>query len=156
MPRVPAARQKKARRALDGRYPQLNAARTAASRPAGGWLHAIREALGMTTADVAARLNVAPSSVARFEKSEVAGRIQLDTLARTADALGCDLVYALVPRRPLEETVDERAHELARRELKSLGHTMDLEAQGLPASERRLLEQELAEELKSEPGLWRD
>jgi predicted DNA-binding mobile mystery protein A len=150
------ARQAKARGAIDRRYPQLQAARASASRPTGGWLRAVREALGMTTLDVAQRLAVQPSTIHRFETSEQAGHIQLDTLARAADALGCELVYLLVPRRPLEEVVDERARELARRELRSLGHTMDLEDQGVPELLVRDREQELVVEIKSRPGLWRE
>ncbi len=110
----------------------------------------------MTTADVAARLGVAASSVTRFELSELAGRIQLDTLERAADALGCDLVYAVVPRIPLEELVDGRARELAWRELRALGHTMDLEAQGVSEEELRERQRDLVAELKNLPGLWRE
>ena len=61
-----ARRQRQAQRALDQRRPSLVVAQAAATAPAGGWLRAVREALGMTTADVAARLDVAPSSVTRF------------------------------------------------------------------------------------------
>jgi predicted DNA-binding mobile mystery protein A len=116
----------------------------------------MREALGMTTADVAARLDVNPSSVHRFEASEAAGRIQLDTLSRVADALGCDVAYLLVPRRPLEDVVDDRALQLARRELAGLGHSMELEGQGLTGDELKERERDLVLELKSHPGLWRE
>jgi len=156
VPTKTARRQSSARRALDRRLPDLTNAKAAAARPAGGWLRAVREALGMTTADAAQRLGVTPSSITRFEQSEVAGRIQLDTLERAADSLGCDVVYLLVPRRPLEAVVDERARDLARRELRAVGHTMDLELQGLPAVEIREREQELVTELKERPGLWRE
>ena len=146
----------RARRALDRRFEELRENLVgAAARPAGGWIRAIRQALGMSTADLAARLEVAPSTVNRFELNERAGRIQLDTLARVAEALDCDLVYALVPRRTLEDIVDDRARTMALRELGAVGHTMDLEAQGLSAD--RLAERagDLAEELKGRPGLWR-
>lgn len=151
-----AARGVRARRALDRRFAALREGLAgAAARPAGGWVRAIREALGMSTADLAARLKVAPSTVNRFEVNEQAGRIQLDTLVRIADELDCDLVYALVPRRPLEDIVDDRARELASRELAAVGHTMTLEAQGLAAERVRERVDDLAEELKSRPGLWR-
>jgi predicted DNA-binding mobile mystery protein A len=148
-------RQKEARHALDQRYLQLKTAQSAAARPAGGWLRAVREALGMTVIDVADRLEVAPSSVTRFEQSELAGRIQLDTMERMADVLGCDLVYLLVPRRPLEDAVTDQATMLARRELSALGHTMDLEAQGVSDAELEERERDLVAELKGLPGLWR-
>jgi predicted DNA-binding mobile mystery protein A len=148
-------RGRRARQALDRRTVELRRVAAAAARPAGGWVRAIREALGMTTADLATRLGVAQSTIQRLEASEQAGRIQLDTLARVADALDCDLVYALVPRRPLEDVVDDRARELARDELVSVGHTMDLEAQGLGADRLRERVDDLANELKARPGLWR-
>jgi predicted DNA-binding mobile mystery protein A len=110
----------------------------------------------MSTADLAARLEVAPSTVNRFELNERAGRIQLDTLTKVAEALDCDVVYALVPRRRLEEIVDDRARTLAMRELAAVGHTMDLEAQGVSAERMVERTRELAEELKGRPGLWRD
>ena len=68
------------------------------SRPAGGWLRPIREALGVTLTDLAKRLKVTPPAIRSFEQAEAEDRITLASLRRTADALGCDLIYALVPR----------------------------------------------------------
>ena len=148
------AKGERGRRALDRRGARLRELVDAGARPNGGWVRAIREALGMTTADLAARLDVAQSTVHRLELSEQSGRIQLDTLARAADALGCDLVYALVPRRSLDEIIDDRVRELAFKELAGVGHTMDLEAQGLGAERMQERLQDLTKELKSRPGLW--
>lgn len=52
-------------------------------------------------------------------------------MERAADALGCDLVYALVPRLPLDQLVEQQAQQLALMHPKSLGHTMALEDQAL-------------------------
>lgn len=153
---VVASRAKPARRALDRRGAELRKLQAAGARPAGGWARAIRQALGMSVTDLADRMNVAPSTVHRLEVSEQSERIQLDSLRRVADALDCDLVYALVPRRPLQEMVDEQAHELAKRELAALGHTMDLEAQGLGSERLKERVDELAEQLKARPGLWQE
>lgn len=43
--------------------------------------------------------------------SEAADRVRLDTLRRAADALGCDLVYLLVPRRRLTAVVPSEMEE---------------------------------------------
>jgi predicted DNA-binding mobile mystery protein A len=147
----------RARRALDPRLAAWREFATAsgAGRPSGGWVQAIREALGMSAQDLADRLGVAGSTVGRLERSEQAGRIRLDTLERVAQELNCDLVYALVPRRPLEQVVDDRARELAAEEMVSLGHTMDLEAQGLSADRMRERLESMTEERKNQPGLWR-
>jgi predicted DNA-binding mobile mystery protein A len=85
----------------------------------------------MTGFQLAARLSVRPQSVDALEKSEAADSIQLGTLRRAAEALGCTLVYALVPKTSLEESVNARAREIALRELQRIDHTMKLEAQGI-------------------------
>jgi len=45
--------------------------------------------------------------------------------------MGCTLVYALVPRRPLEEMVRDRARQIAVETLARVDHTMRLEGQGV-------------------------
>ena len=79
----------------------------------------------MSSRQLAARMGVSQPAVSQLERSEVAGRIQLDSLRRAAAALDCDLVYSLVPRASLEETLDARARALARRDLASRGRTRD-------------------------------
>lgn len=150
------ARQARARGALERRLGAWRQLPSKGARPHGGWVRAIREALGMSAEDLAHRMGVAQSTISRIERSERTGRIQLDTLERAADALGCELVYALVPRKQLEETVDDRARELAAQRLGRVGHTMALEAQGLSEDRMRTKLQILAEDLKNSPGLWHD
>src|SRR5712692_2909237 len=77
--------------------------------PVRGWIKGIRESLGMTTVQLAKRLGVKQPSVVAIEQSEVKGTIELATLRRVAEALDCTLAYALVPNKPLEQTVRERA-----------------------------------------------
>ena len=81
--------------------------------PEGGWIREIRAALGMSGRQLAARMGLSQSAVSQLEQSELDGRVQLETLGRAAAALDCDLVYALVPRTSLEETVRTRARVLA-------------------------------------------
>ena len=69
-------------------------------RPPAGWLRAIREALGMTSGVLAERLGVTASGARKLEQAEAVDAITLGTLRRVAEALDCDLQYALVPRRP--------------------------------------------------------
>ena len=97
--------------------------------PPKGWVRAIREALGMTGVQFAARLGIRPQSVEALEKSEANGGIQLKTLRRAAEALDCTLVYALVPNTSLDRVVRERARKIAMRDLGRVAHTMKLEAQ---------------------------
>lgn len=98
--------------------------------PRGGWLKAIRTALGITTRQFAARVGLAHSTIVEAEQGEAAGTISLGQLRRLADALECDLRYVLVPRKPLVDRLDEQAERKAREQVASLAHTMALEAQG--------------------------
>jgi predicted DNA-binding mobile mystery protein A len=134
-----------ARRALDQRLDGVRASTASLAVPQGGWLRAIRDALGLSSAVVGNRLGLDDSTVRRIERNEREGVIQLDTLVRTAAALGCDVVYALVPRRPLNDTVVERATLLAQREIADVDHTMALEDQRTPVDSHRI--HELANEL---------
>lgn len=100
-------------------------------RPRSGWLRAIRNALGMTTRQLAARLGMTHGNIARAEKAEAQKTISLETLADMASALDCELVYALVPRKPLRDVVEARAEEIARRQINRSGHNMALEDQAV-------------------------
>ena len=103
--------------------------------PPRGWLKEIREALGRTERQQAARLGVAGSTLHKSEQSEAEERITLGQLRKLADGLDCALVYALVPRKPLTEVVQNRATQLAREEVYGVAHTMSLEDQR-PTDER--------------------
>jgi predicted DNA-binding mobile mystery protein A len=98
-------------------------------RPPAGWLRAIREALGMSSGVLAERLGVTASGARKLEQAEAVDAITLGTLRRVADALDCDLQYALVPRRPLREMRWQQALHLAQQWQQRAGRTMALEAQ---------------------------
>lgn len=98
-------------------------------RPPSGWIQAIRTALGMTTRQLAARLEVSQSTLTSLEKSEAEDRITLQSLRKVADALDCDLQYTLVPRMPLKQRVEERAETIARNRVTRVLHSMRLEDQ---------------------------
>jgi predicted DNA-binding mobile mystery protein A len=99
------------------------------SRPSGGWLRAVRQALGMTTRQLAKTVGVTQAAVVDAERTEAKGDITLATLRRYAAALGCELTYALVPKRPLQEIVEERADGIARDQVSRVRHSMSLEDQ---------------------------
>jgi predicted DNA-binding mobile mystery protein A len=98
-------------------------------RPSRGWIRAIRQALGMTTAQLAKRMAVPQPRVIELERGEAEGKITVQSLERAAEALGCRFVYVLVPIQPLTKTINERAAQLADRQLESVEQTMRLEAQ---------------------------
>ncbi len=97
--------------------------------PGRGWIRAVRQALGMTTAQLALRMGIRQPSIVNLEQSEEKGSIELATLRRAAEALNCTLVYALIPKKPLEAMVRERARAFMRRRRGPVEHTMLLEDQ---------------------------
>jgi predicted DNA-binding mobile mystery protein A len=99
------------------------------ARPNGGWLRAIRQTLGMTTRQLAKSVGVTQAAVVDAERTEGKGDITLATLQRYAAALGCEVTYALVPKRPLQEMVEERADRIARDQVSRVRHSMALENQ---------------------------
>ena len=127
------------------------------SLPRQGWLRAVRMAWGMTSGQLAKRLNTSQSSVIEYEKREAAGTITLATLRRVAAAKECDLVYALVPRRPLGDIVRNQAEFVARRKLEPVALSMKLEDQAISADAMERQVQELARKLIAgrRGELWR-
>lgn len=126
--------------------------------PRGGWVCAIREALGMTQAQLGSRMNISRQSVQDFEKAEVERRITLDSLDRLAQAMGCRVVYALVPETgSLDDVLLQRANQVAEAMLKTTDHSMKLEAQGVSQLERERQRKVLLETLlrDSPRKLWR-
>ena len=115
--------------------------------PRDGWLRTIREALGMTSRQLAARTEKSKTTVLSAERNEASGTVQLDTLQSLADALDCDLLYALVPRTSLRERLERQACMIAAETVDRVSASMELEAQGVPEEERARQIDELAEEV---------
>lgn len=144
-----------ARRHLDQRLSRWQPASTFV-RPPRGWIRAIREAIGMTAAQLAVRLNVSQSRVSALEKNEVRDALTLETIGRVAQALDCTFVYALVPNTSLEVLVTEQVKKQVAERLARVDHTMKLEAQGLPDAEivaerERIINEVLKSNLR---GIW--
>ena len=107
----------------------------------------------MTTAQLGARMKVRQPRIVELEKAEVSGNITMRSLERAAEALGCRVVYALVPLKPLTTTLEERAVQIAERQLSSVEQSMRLEAQGVDDEEqRKRTRQRLVHELLRRPA----
>lgn len=141
---------------LDRRFQQIPT--ESLSIPQKGWIRAIREALGMTTGQLASRVKVDQSVVVRYEEREEKGTITVDTLRQVADALDCDLVYTFKPRRSLTQMIRERAMQKARDLVGRVSHSMNLEEQGLSKRANEEQVEQLTEELLrgKRKKLWED
>lgn len=126
--------------------------------PPSGWIKAVREALGMTTRQLAARMGAARSRVTAIEKAEVTGSTTIKTLREAAEAMNCTFVYAIVPTTTLDDILREQAAKKADAELARHHHTMRLENQAmtksdLAAERERLVSDMLAGSLRR---VWDD
>ena len=142
-----------ARRRLDERLTGVSATAVGPT-PHRGWIRAIRDALGMSTTELAARMGVSQQSVTDLERSEVRETIKLDTLRRAADALDCDLVYVLVPRGGLDDAVWTQARRQAARHVAQVAHHSRLEDQAIDEKATQVQIEDLAWRLVDRRGLW--
>ncbi len=142
----------KARAALERDLDRHRATPTPSPRP--GWIRAIREALGMSTRELATRAGLSPQRISQIEHGESDRSLTLATLERVADALGCRVEYVLVPNRPLDEMVWQQARAKAFSELAEVDHTMALEAQRPDADSTERAAEDLARTYVDRRGLW--
>ena len=118
-------------RQLDRTLEPFQAARKV-SRPSKGWIRAIRQALGISSGELARRLGTSRQLPLQLEKGEAEDRITLKSLRAVANALDCDLVYALVPRAAsLGELIENRARAEAKQRVLGVEHSMALENQAV-------------------------
>lgn len=135
-----------ARKALGKKLAPLSAD-TLQTRPHRGWIRAIRDALGMSAAQLAKKMGVSQPRVTALEKAEADDSVTLASLRRAAEALDCTLVYALVPKTSLDDMVMTRARAKAAKILQRVDHTMSLERQNLEDAETREQIEILAQDL---------
>jgi predicted DNA-binding mobile mystery protein A len=112
----------------------LEAFRAAQSlpRPQKGWIRTIREAMGVSAAELGRILGSSRQLPLQLEKAEAEDRITLKSLRNVANALDCDLVYALVPRAgTMRELIENRARRQARKHVLEVEHSMALEDQAV-------------------------
>lgn len=126
------------------------------AHPPRGWVHEIRTALGLTTAQLASRMGLSQAGVSKLERREAEGSLTLNSLRTAADALECDLVYALVPRAgSLTAVLETRARAIATAAVTRVSHTMRLEDQGVSAAAVQEQIDELTRDLLDNPrALW--
>lgn len=120
--------------------------------PRSGWIKAVRGALGMNTRQLADRVGVGQSNITRIEAREPSGKVTLERLARTARAMNCKLIYAIVPDdrfADLEAIIAERAKALAEQLVHTAEHSMRLEKQGASNDDLAREVASLAHQLKS-------
>lgn len=82
------------------------------------WLRGVRQVLGMRVSEVAERLKVSPAEVYRREMSEAQDTITLCRLRAAAEAMDCELIYAIAPRYGTLEALAEQLADERRKKAK--------------------------------------
>jgi mobile mystery protein A len=126
-------------------------------KPSAGWIKVIRQALGMTSYQLAKRIGCSQSNVAALERREKAGAISLNALEQAANAMNCRCVYFFIPQKPLIQIMEDQAHVIAKKRLQFVAHSMELEQQGLTPQQAKLQEEILVSELLQNPkAIWEE
>ena len=81
-----------------------------AKNPTNELLRAVRQVLRVPVAEIAQKMGVNRSAVFELEGREPKNTITLRSMSRMAGAMGCKVVYGIVPKggRTLEELAEER------------------------------------------------
>ncbi len=112
----------------------------------------------MSYSQFAQRLGISRPGVYKLEDDEVSGGASLDRLRRAAAALDCRLVYAVVPKSSLEETVNRQAFKQAKKRLRRVNVSQALEASAVGDQSLARQVDDLAMELMVDrpSSLWDD
>lgn len=125
-------------------------------KPSEGWLSVLRKALGMSGAEVAARMGVSRGAVYQAERNEREGAITINQMQKLAEAMGGRFVYAIVPEGSVEDVIRAQARRKAEARIRRASAHMALEKQSLPSAQTRQRIEELADELVRDmpPDFW--
>lgn len=119
-------------RALDKKTFDLKSAKNIVPQPS-GWIKTVREAIGMTVSQLAARLGVTQPRITKMESNE--DNLKLSTMKKAAEAMNCEFVYYFKPRTTFQNLVDEQAQKKAAEVLKTVNVNMALENQEIAEDE---------------------
>ena len=109
----------------------------------------------MTTVQLSKRLNVRQPRISEIEKGEINDQLTLSTLRKVAQSPDCRLEYVLIPERPLDSNLKERALLIAREKIDYISRHMELENQALSTEEKERQIESLAHDLLKIPRkLW--
>lgn len=125
--------------------------------PERGWINNIRIALNMTLEQLGNKLNITRQGAKRIEESEAAGSISIKSMKEMGDLLNMKFVYGFVPYDgSIENLINRKAEELAKKIVLRTNHNMKLENQGNSEDTITHAVKDLTIELKREmnKSLW--
>ena len=116
-------------------------------QPKSGWLALLRHALGMSGAQVAARMGVSRNAIYQAEGNERDGAITIAQMRKMADAMNAEFVYALVPKSSVDDVIRTQALQKAEALVRRARAQMALESQSLSNEQTKQWIEDLADEL---------
>jgi predicted DNA-binding mobile mystery protein A len=101
-------------------------------------------------------MRVTKSLISNIEKAELSGKITIKKIQQIAEAMDCQFVYAVVPKKNVQEIINYHARKKAQEIVEKANKHMALEDQTLSNEEIEYeidrLKQEILQELPSE--IW--
>jgi predicted DNA-binding mobile mystery protein A len=95
-----------------------------------GWIKAIRNGIGMSMEQLGKKLSITKQGVMDIEKREKEGAITIKSMQEIAKAMDMKLIYGFVPNEgDLEQMIETRAIEMAKKIVARTSNTMKLEDQ---------------------------
>ena len=125
--------------------------------PNQGWINSIRVSLNMTLEQMGNKLNITRQGAKNIEVSESLGTVSIKSMKEIGAALDMQFVYGFVPKNgSLENLVNTKAEELAKKIVLRTSQNMKLENQGNTDEQIKRAINDLAIELKREmnKSLW--
>jgi predicted DNA-binding mobile mystery protein A len=125
--------------------------------PDQGWINSMRVTLNMTLEQFGKRLGISRQGAKKIELSEVQGTVSLKSMKEIGEALQMHFVYSFVPKEgSIENLVNRKADELAKKIVLRTSQHMKLENQGNTEEQIERAIVDLANELKREMSkvLW--
>ena len=122
--------------------------------PPEGWLRTNRKALQMPAKVIMKNAGIKSSELYRIEKAEVDGTLTLNKLKETAQAMGCDFYYAVVPKDEIKNLIENKARLHAVTLLRNASVHMQLEDQGTTMEQIESQVDQVTEDLIKEMPDW--
>jgi predicted DNA-binding mobile mystery protein A len=110
----------------------------------------------MTTEQLASRMGVTRQAVLQLELAEQRKTVTWTTLRKAAEAMDCEVVYAVLPRGSLNQVLLRQGRRQAERHVERISHSMKLDAHVVGPAEQERQVEELAAHLAAERSraLW--
>ena len=126
--------------------------------PGEGWIRTLRQALGMTTEQLARRMGVTRQAVLQLEAAEQNRTATWTSLRNAAGAMDCEVVYAIIPRGSLNQVLTRQGRKQAERHVQRIAQSMKLDAHVVGPAEQERQVEELAVYMATERSraLWAD